>query len=123
MSPLRNAWKHFPNKKGLISGLIMMGFGFSSIIFNYISDEIINPEESKVLDNHLYSEEIANRVPTYISVVVKIFIFVGITVITFLFPAREEKFQSDKRIEFLSVIKLLIYLGFFFCYGFIARGK
>ncbi len=107
MAPLRNAWKHFPNKKGLISGIVMMGFGFSSMLFNYISDEIINPEESKVLDNHLYSEEIANRVPTYIAVVVKIFICVGVTVITCLFPAREEKLQSDKRIEFLSVIKFI----------------
>ena len=108
MSPLRNAWKHFPKRKGLISGVIMMGFGFSSVIFNYISDQIINPEEAKVLDNNFYSKEIANRVPSYFAVVVVIFICVGVTVLTCLFPVNEEKLQSDKRIEFLIVFSFFL---------------
>jgi hypothetical protein len=81
----------------------MTGFGVSSMIFNYISDEMINPEDVKVMENNFYPQEIAERVPNYLGVVVLIFIFVGICVVTFLFPVKEEKFQSDKRIEFLTV--------------------
>ena len=41
---LKNSWKYFPNKKGLISGIIFSCFGLSSFIFTTIADLIINPD-------------------------------------------------------------------------------
>ena len=44
---LKNCWKYYPNKKGLISGIIFSSFGLSSFAFTSIGDMIINPESKK----------------------------------------------------------------------------
>ena len=36
ISPLKNVYTHFPNRKGFGAGICMSGFGFGSVIFNYI---------------------------------------------------------------------------------------
>ena len=45
------AMKWFPKNRGLANGLILFGFGFGSLIFNFIQTFIINPKNVKpVLD-------------------------------------------------------------------------
>lgn len=41
--PLICAWEHFPNRKGLISGIIIGGFGFGAFFFGFISFALANP--------------------------------------------------------------------------------
>lgn len=71
----------------------MTGFGLSTSIYNLISDSIINPEDTKLLENNFYPREVADRVPNYIRFVVINFILSGTLVVIFLFPAKEEKFE------------------------------
>ena len=40
LQSLKNCWKYFPNKKGLISGIIFSSFGLSAFIFTTIGDAI-----------------------------------------------------------------------------------
>ena len=50
-SPMTAAMKWFPKNRGLANGLILFGFGFGSLIFNFIQTFIINPKNVKpVLD-------------------------------------------------------------------------
>ena len=50
-SPLTAAMKWFPKSRGLVSGLILFGFGFGSLIFNFLQTLIINPKNVKpILD-------------------------------------------------------------------------
>ena len=37
MPPIMASWEHFPNHKGVISGIIMTGYGLSAFIFGLIS--------------------------------------------------------------------------------------
>ena len=37
---LKNCWKYFPNKKGLITGIIFSSFGLSAFIFTTIGDAV-----------------------------------------------------------------------------------
>lgn len=69
MAVMRNAWLYFPNQKGLISGLILYGYGVSALVFTSISDSIINPDYEKS-DPHsgFFSKEIANRTYQFILV-------------------------------------------------------
>lgn len=46
--PVRNAYLHLPNKKGLCSGIILSGFGLGSALFNLIILELINPKNVMV---------------------------------------------------------------------------
>ena len=43
MCPIIAGWEYFPSKKGLVSGIVVGGFGFGSFIFGFISLAIANP--------------------------------------------------------------------------------
>ena len=42
--PLVCGWEYFPHKKGLVSGLVLAGYGFSSFIFSLVSTYLVNPD-------------------------------------------------------------------------------
>lgn len=44
MAPIISGWEYFPKMRGLVSGLIVLGFGFGSFIFGFISIAIANPD-------------------------------------------------------------------------------
>jgi len=67
MAPLKNLWKYFPNRKGLVSGLVVCGFGSSALIFNTIADKYINPDRllpEEIGSNKYYPESVANNYPS-----------------------------------------------------------
>lgn len=41
--PIMCSWEWFPNHKGLVSGLVVAGFGFSAFIFGFVTTAIANP--------------------------------------------------------------------------------
>ena len=45
MAPLMCGWEHYPERKGLVSGVIIGGFGFGSFIFDIISTMLVNPDD------------------------------------------------------------------------------
>jgi OFA family oxalate/formate antiporter-like MFS transporter len=47
MLPMNNAYKYFPNKKGLISGICMAGLGFGALVFNQLILSLLNPNNVK----------------------------------------------------------------------------
>lgn len=42
-TPIMCGWEHLPSRKGLVSGLVIGGFGFGAFIFGFISTAIANP--------------------------------------------------------------------------------
>jgi len=48
---LNNAWKYFPQKKGLLSGIILCCFGMGSFFWTFIADWLINPNNEFVVSN------------------------------------------------------------------------
>ena len=61
MGVMKNAWLYFPESKGLISGIILFGYGLSALIFTWISDSIVNPTYQKVESNGFFAQEIADK--------------------------------------------------------------
>ena len=47
MPPLICGWEWYPDKKGLISGVLSGAYGFSSLIFSFVSYGLINPDDKK----------------------------------------------------------------------------
>ena len=37
-------WEYFPNKRGMVSGIIVAGYGFGASITGIISTSVVNPE-------------------------------------------------------------------------------
>ena len=44
MVPIINAVQYFPDKKGLVSGIIVAGFGLGSFVFSYLAKTLMNPD-------------------------------------------------------------------------------
>ena len=54
-------WEWFPDNKGLVSGLVVGGYGFGAFIFGFVSTHIANPDNHK--PDPLYDESVAKTVP------------------------------------------------------------
>ena len=90
---MKNCWKYYPNKKGLITGLILSAFGLSAFVFITICDEMVNPKNLPQ-QNKLYPKEIANKFIDFIQLYIYLIIIIGIIVIILVFPYEEENFES-----------------------------
>lgn len=44
MAPMVSSWLHYPDRKGLISGIIAAGFGLGIFSYGIISRRIANPD-------------------------------------------------------------------------------
>ena len=57
-------WEWFPENKGLVSGLIIGGYGFGAFIFGFISTAIINPNNEKAdTETGYYPESVGLKFP------------------------------------------------------------
>ena len=59
-------WQYYPHRKGLVSGIIISGFGLSSFIFSFVVKALFNPQNRSVSDitygdGTYYYAEIADR--------------------------------------------------------------
>lgn len=70
--PLHLAWAYFPNREGLIAGLIVGSFGLGGFIFGLVSTSLANPDEvdSNVVDDRdrehavmPFDDDVAKNVP------------------------------------------------------------
>ena len=41
--PLKVGWDYFPDNKGMVTGIIVFGFGLGTFIFGFLSTMLINP--------------------------------------------------------------------------------
>lgn len=42
--PLKNAWMFFPNKKGMVGGIILASHSFAAIGWTFLTTSLINPD-------------------------------------------------------------------------------
>lgn len=61
-APLVAGWQHLPDKKGLVSGGVLTGFGASSFVFSILGSRIINPKGLNAV-NGVFPQEIYDRFP------------------------------------------------------------
>ena len=98
MPLIKNCLLYFPDKKGLINGFILFGYGTSSLIYNSIADYLINPEYKKINPSTgFFDKDIALNVQNYL---IFFNIFNGImAVISFLLQFEYKK-EKDKDKEY-----------------------
>lgn len=54
----------FPNNKGLVSGIVVSGFGIGAFIFNQIQTKLVNPDNVAVADDgYFHDAAVLSRVP------------------------------------------------------------
>ncbi len=97
---MKNALLYFPNKKGLINGIVLFGFGSSSLIFTSVADKIINPEFKKVNPSTgFFDKEIADRVHIYMKYMNLIVGIAACSAFLLIFQFKEEKNENKEKEE------------------------
>ena len=82
---LKSSWKYFPEKKGLLTGIILCVFGLCPMVFTSIADYVINPEHIKPI-NGIYDSSIAERMKNYSFIMVIVFSCCGLLSQILMFP-------------------------------------
>ena len=100
---LKNSWKYFPRAQGLVNGIILGGAGISSSVLTPLADFfIINPDKKPADEKTgLYDEEVADRVPTYITILCITFLVLGAisTIITFPYSETDNSNENGETKE------------------------
>ena len=99
---IKNCWKYYPNVKGLVYGFNVGAAGISTSFFTPIADFwIINKDKEKTGPDGLYPKYIADRLPTYLYVLVGIFFVFGLIsyLLTFNYEDDENSSQIEQLIE------------------------
>ena len=98
---LKTCWKYFPEKKGLITGIVLCCFGLSPFAFTSLADWIINNEGIPPDNEGIFPESVANRMKTYALVMAIVFSVLGVFALLLMFPMDniESNDKADKKPE------------------------
>ena len=86
MVPIHHGWLWFPERPGLISGIIIGGFGVSGIIFDNMFTHMINPDNLPIDEDGFYPDSVNERFSK--SYLTLIFCWLGLSAIGFGFIFR-----------------------------------
>jgi OFA family oxalate/formate antiporter-like MFS transporter len=102
--PLVCAWEYFPEKKGLMTGIIIGSYGFGSFFFSLISSKLVNPTGANptIEDGNItfYDSNVADRVPYMIRVLV--YIWIVLVAIGVLLISRKPQERVEASIKILK---------------------
>ena len=88
MVPMNHGWLWFPERPGLISGIIIGGFGIGTFVFNLVCTAIVNPDDEKAVDGQ-FSEEVNERVPRMLYTLAISCVIISIASILLIFPGKD----------------------------------
>ena len=88
--PVHHGWLWFPERPGLISGIIIGGFGFGALIFDNVALKLINPD-NRVAKDGKFPDTVNERVPGSLRILA--YCFAGLTVVAAIlsFPGPQRK--------------------------------
>ncbi|CAK89915.1 unnamed protein product (macronuclear) [Paramecium tetraurelia] len=86
MLPIICGWRYFPNRRGLVSGMTIGGYGFGSFIFNFVCKAVANPNNLKPSvievedgkDVKYFDSEVGDKVPLMLQVLAASYFGLGI---------------------------------------------
>ena len=94
---IRNCWKYFPGKEGIITGIIYSAFGLSIFIFTSIGDYIINKDGIEAdKKTKFYPKVVADKYINYIFFYLICCIVMGSLSSILCFTYKEEKIGNEK---------------------------
>jgi len=61
MAPVHHGWLWFPNNPGLVSGIILGGFGFGALVFDNVITHVVNPNNLSIDEETGYYPDSVNE--------------------------------------------------------------
>lgn len=60
---LATSFAYFPDNKGMVSGILMMAYGFSSVIVQSLILYLINPDNLEKDEHGIFPDQVLDRLP------------------------------------------------------------
>ena len=95
MVPVHHGWLWFPNNPGLVSGIILGGFGLGSLIFDNVLTHVVNPDNISVDSEGFYPKSVDDRFMLMWRVLVGSWLFITIVGAIMIFPGPVPKSKLE----------------------------
>jgi MFS family permease len=98
--PIYVASKHFPDKKGLVTGIIVAGNGIATLMASQMSQTIINPDNKKPIsmeDGKYFMGDIAEQVPVFLKYLALYFGVLSVLGSVLIMPKDEKNKENLKQ--------------------------
>lgn len=95
--PINNACQYLPKRKGLVSGICIMGLGFGALLFNQIIVAIMNPDNLPPDEKHFFPQSVADHLPTVWRALAGVYLGLAIIGTAIMVPKQKETKSEDKQ--------------------------
>ena len=95
MVPVHHAWLFFPKKAGLISGIILGGYGFGALIFDNVSTAVINPNGATVDKHGWYPPDVNHNFMHMMRVLIVSWTCCMLLGVLMIFPGPQKKKKTN----------------------------
>ena len=101
MVPMHHGWLWFPDRPGLVSGIIIGGFGFGALVFSPVATAIVNPDGYTPVDGK-FPDSVNERVPTMLLILDGCYLVLCVISSLLIFPGPDPTQLNDKVISQLE---------------------
>ena len=103
MVPLICAWEYFPEKRGIVTGIVFGAFGLGAFVFSFVAQALINPDGAPAVTinkNKYWEKDVADRVPSSLRILCAIWLG---QVIVALLLIKRRKVNKHKKAAFEAI--------------------
>lgn len=98
MPPIMNAWRYYPNNKGMVTAIILTGFASSSFVLEFIAGRVINSISISIPSPEYYPKQMTDKFVTYMIIVICLITIMGITSIAMIKPYYESEYETKPKV-------------------------
>ena len=102
MVPMHHGWLWFPEKPGLVSGIVISGFGFGALIFGNVARVIVNPNnETQDEVTKQFPPDVNDNVRKMLLILTASFAVIAVISILLIFPGKDHT-QIDEAAKIVA---------------------
>lgn len=101
---VHHGWLWYPGRPGLISGIIIGGFGTGPLIFNNLAAALVNPNNEQADDNGKFPDDVNARVPEMLRILSYGWMVCAACAIILIFdgPTEEEREKASQSFTLIN---------------------
>ena len=105
MVGMHHGWLWFPNSPGLVSGIIIGGFGCGGLIFDNMFTHLINPDNLKInKETGFYDDSVNERFVSTYRIVIACWLAIDVIAFILIFPGPVPKKKVGGQVNTDSVV-------------------
>ena len=102
MVPMHHGWLWYPDNPGLVSGIVISGFGFGALIFGTVARVIVNPDNAEQdKETKKFPPEVNDAVPKMLMILTASWAVIAVISIMLIFPGKDHT-QIDEAAKIVA---------------------